>query len=207
MVDILYKAAVNYKKMLNIGYKIILGKKGKAYYINLNFYEESFFHLVGLQHLTDLKQLKGNKERIYKNILDGLITYKDIKKSVHFEEWHLEDRITYLEYLEEMLDNNKITFLINAKEYILYTNIRADYLFEYLLDSETTLYFFSRESSFPKVENECLGCSFFKKSLKDYRKGTIPTTLLCNEKIIYEKKPNIVENIILYKRPNYNTSL
>lgn len=43
MVDILYKAAVNYKKMLNIGYKIILGKKGKAYYINLNFYEESFF--------------------------------------------------------------------------------------------------------------------------------------------------------------------
>ena len=51
MVDILYKAAVNYKKMLNIGYKIILGKKGKAYYINLNFYEESFFHLVGLQHL------------------------------------------------------------------------------------------------------------------------------------------------------------
>lgn len=201
--DILYKSAVNYQTMLNIGYKIVLGRKGKPYYIDLNFYMESFFHLIGLQHLTDLEQLKGNKERIYKEILAKITTYEDIKKSIHFEEWKIKERITYLDYLEEMLDKNEITFLINSKEYVKYTKIKADYLFEYLLSSDTTLYFFSVKDSFSKIPNECVGCSFFKRGLRDYKTGTIPTTLLCNEKVRYINKRDIADSAVLYQHPKY----
>ncbi len=206
MEDILHKTAVNYMCLLNIGYKIVLGKKGKPYYIDLNFYEESFFHLIGLQHLTDLQQLKGNKERIYKEILDCSITYEDIKKSKHFDEWRVEERITYLEYLEELLDKNEITFLIKPKEYVLYTAIKADYLFEYSLNQATTLYFFSVKAMIPKVENECVGCSFFRKYDRDYKQGTMATTLLYNEKLKYADKRIIVDSNILYQHSKYIVS-
>lgn len=203
MEDLLLSRAQKYAELLNKSYNIVLGKKGKAYHIDLRFYKDTFFHLVGFQHLTDLQQLKSNKERIYKDILEGKLTYADITKSTHFDEWKIKERITYLYYLEEMLDHNNLTFLINIHEYVKYTKIKADYLFEYIFDVDTTLYFFSVKNKFPKIENECTGCSFFKKHEMNYRKGASPTTLLYNEKIIYDKN-KIVENILLYKYHTYS---
>lgn len=45
------------------------GRKGKSYEIMLHFPPECFFHLSGLQHLTDITFPSKNKERIYKEIL------------------------------------------------------------------------------------------------------------------------------------------
>ncbi|MCM1057128.1 MAG: PBECR4 domain-containing protein [Firmicutes bacterium] len=67
--NMLYDAAVKYGKLLTKGYHIILGRKGKEYHIQLRFPYDSFFHLVGLQHLTDLTYPSKNKERIYKEII------------------------------------------------------------------------------------------------------------------------------------------
>lgn len=54
MQDILYDAAIIYEKLKDIVYKIVVGRKGKSYSIMLHFPPESFFHLAGLQHLTDI---------------------------------------------------------------------------------------------------------------------------------------------------------
>ena len=65
MSDLLYNAAVEYQRLQNVVYKIIVGRKGKSYTLQLHFPPESFFHLTGLQHLTDITFPSTNKERIY----------------------------------------------------------------------------------------------------------------------------------------------
>ena len=82
MADILYDAAIRYKQLENTIYKIVVGRKGKAYTIQLHFPPESFFHLAGLQHLTDITFPSKNKERIYKEILKHKVTLQDIQKSI-----------------------------------------------------------------------------------------------------------------------------
>ena len=43
MSDILYDAAKNYSSLLDKGYHIVLGRKGRIYEINLRFDMEDFF--------------------------------------------------------------------------------------------------------------------------------------------------------------------
>ena len=163
MSDILHDAAIEYKKLRNVIYKIIVGRKGNSYSIMLHFPPESFFHLSGLQHLTDLTFPSTNKERIYKEIIKGRITESDIKKSIFYEKWYIEERLLSFPFLEEMIDSNSIIHLINAKRYITNTNIKADYLCEHKICSEVLYLFLVIERYYPKFKNECKGCSFFRK--------------------------------------------
>lgn len=204
MQDILYEAALKYEGMLNKGYSITLGRKGKTYNIELRFNKSDFFHLVGLQHLTDITFSSKNKERVYKDILKGKVTENQIKKSIFYEKYYIFERIIYLKRLEEMLDSNKCVFLINQKEYIKYTKIIANYLCEYHLPEtqNESLYLFSIKSNNPKLKNECLGCSFFKKHSIDYTKGTSETKLLLNTKITNIGNVN-EKRVELFRRPNY----
>ena len=105
MSDILYDAAIEYKKLERTTYRIIVGRKGYSYPIVLHFPPESFFHLAGLQHLTDLTYPSTNKERIYKEILEKNFTIKDIQKSIY-------NVCTFFR------------FLVNICKYILFCNIR-----------------------------------------------------------------------------------
>ena len=164
MADILYEAAVKYQCLLKKGYNIVLGRRGKTFYIQLRFSMDSFFHFIGLQHLKDITFPSKNKERIYKDILDKKVTYEMIKKSVFYDEYFVEERIIYMDRLEEMLDSSKLLFQINHTEYIKYTTIRADFLCEYKLpeNAESSLYFFITRESKSKFENEYKGCSFLK---------------------------------------------
>ena len=54
MQDILYDAAISYKNLRNIRYEIKLGRKNKAYDLMVHFPADSFFHLIGMQHLEEL---------------------------------------------------------------------------------------------------------------------------------------------------------
>lgn len=76
MRDLLYEAAIEYKKLEEIKYRIVVGRKGRSYNIVQHFPMESFFYLAGLQHLTDITLPSKNKERIYKDIFEfNLATY------------------------------------------------------------------------------------------------------------------------------------
>lgn len=194
MLDLLYQAAIEYGKLKNIIYKIVVGRKGQAYTIMLHFPEESFFHLAGLQHLTDITFPSTNKERIYKEILNGNISINDIKKSIFYDKWFIEERLENLYILQKMFDSNSITYLIHSKRYVTYTRIRADYLCEYKME-DGIIYFFSViERKSPKFKGECKGCSFFKKHNTDYTNGTSKTTTLLIEKYINDNVEIVYRN-------------
>ncbi|MEY8353918.1 PBECR4 domain-containing protein [Lachnospiraceae bacterium 54-53] len=116
--DLLYDAAINYGKLNNIGYHIILGRRGKSYTLDIYFPHEAFYHLAGLQHLKDLTFPSHNKERIYKDICNKKITYDNLKRSEFFDKCFIQDRLTYLPSLEEMLDNVSLIFRINLNNYL-----------------------------------------------------------------------------------------
>ena len=183
MSNILYDAAVEYGKLRKVVYKIIIGRKGYSYSIMLHFPPESFFHLSGLQHLTDLTFPSTNKERIYKEIMKGKLTESDIKKSLFYEKYFVEERLLSFPFLEGMIDANSITYLINARRYIARTSIKADYLCERKINSEVLYLFLVMERQYPKFKNECKGCSFFRKHDYDYTVGTSKTTTLLIEKM------------------------
>ena len=204
MGDLLYETASKFEKLTYTSYKILLGRKGKSFELLLRFPKDSFFHLVGLQYLADITFSSKIKERTYNEILEQKITIDDIKKSVFFEEFFIEERLSYLKHLEEMLDNCKLIFLINPREYREYTNIRADYLCEYVLQDnpEDILYFFLTKDLWSKTDNVCVGCSFFKKHDRNYRKGTAQATLLLAEKIVNMDTSEEVL-IEIYRNPAY----
>lgn len=198
--DILKKAAIDFEKMLNKEYHIVLGRKCKTYNLNIKFTKDSFFHLIGLQHLTDITFTSHNKERVYKDILAGRISNAIIKKSVFYEKYFIKERIIYLEKIEEMLDSCNLLFKINYNEYIKYTRIRADYLCEYKLPEnvDVCLYLFLIKS----MIEDYMGCSFFRKHNIDFTKGTSEMKLLFNEKVINCGKEN-EERIKLFQHKNY----
>lgn len=203
-IDLLYSAAVKYGKLRTIGYHIILGRKGKEYHIQLRFPYDSFFHLIGLQHLTDLTYPSKNKERIYKEIIGKNLTYETVSKSQYFNVFCIKERIQYLDCLESILDSCELAFLINPKEYAKYTRIKADFLFEhnFLLEESIILYLFLVRESSPQISNECKGCSFFKKHEIDFRRGASKTTVLIVEK--YENVDTIEQKCkILFKNSAY----
>lgn len=150
----LYVAAIEYGRLSSVGYHIVLGRKKKEYHIQLRFPYDSFFHLVGLQHLTDITYPSTNKERIYKEIIGKNLTYETISKSQYFDEFYIKERIEYLACLENVLDSCELAFLINPKEYAKYTKIKADFLFEHnALEEALALYLFVVRESLPQIRN------------------------------------------------------
>ena len=197
MSDILYDAAIEYQKLKDVIYKIVLGRKKQAYNIMLHFPAESFYHLAGLQHLEDITFPSKNKERIYKQILEGKFTIDDINISVFYDEYFIEERLLNFKFLKKMIESNSFYYLINSREYIRYTKIKADYLCEHKQQQNVLYLFLVIEKLYPKFKNECKGCSFFTKHDCDYSVGTSKTTTLLIEKI---EKEN---NTIMFRNPSY----
>lgn len=207
IIDILYEAAVSYNQLKNITYEIVLGRKGKLYKLALHFPPDAFFHLAGLQHLKDITFPSTNKERIFKEILSKKFTFKSISKSIFLKSNFIEERITNLHLLETMLDSNTITYLINRNEYIKYTNIKADYLFEYKDIGASVFYLFIFIQKLkPRFLNECIGCSFFKKHDLDYTNGASKTTVLMISKIANYGSENESREI-KYRNPAYKSKV
>ncbi len=197
MSDILYDAAVAYQNLQDVIYRITLGRKGNLYQINLHFPGESFYHLTGIQHLTDITFSSFNKERLYKMILQKKITIEDIKRSIYFEEYQIEDRLVRLRKLESMIESNAVTYRINPKVYRQYTTIQADYVCEINQESAVAYLFLVYEKMNPKFEDACRCCSFFKKIRVDFTRGTSKMTTLLIQK---QRGEHVKE---LYRKSTY----
>ena len=197
MSDILYDAAVEYQKLRGIIYKIVVGRKNQSYNIMLHFPPESFFHLAGLQHLEDITFPSTNKERIYKEILNKKFTIDNINTSVFYDEWFIEERLNDFKFLQNMIETNSFYYKINARRYIQYTNIKADYLCEHKQDMNTIYLFLVKEKLRPRFKDECRGCSLFTKHDYDYSNGTSKTTTLLIEK----NENNNIE--VIFRNPSY----
>ena len=189
MGDILTSANA-YSNLLDIEYQLILGRKNKTAALSIFFDENQFFHLAGLQYLTDrVTLLFGDRAQLFKRILSGKITSQQIESSSFYPE--IKDRIDFLAYLEFIMDSNKTIFKYNPK-LELFSAIQADFLMKNEIKMRNIFTFLS----FDKITGKYFCRSFFPQTDKDYSERQTTWTLL------YKKKINKSTNTetVLYNR-------
>ncbi len=189
MADIL-QAANTYKDLLDTEYQIVLGKKNKSISLSIIFNEHYFFHLAGLQYLKDLSQvLTESRDKIFRRILKGSLQKQLFESSAHYFE--IKDRIDYLVYLEQIIDDNKTIFKYNP-HLEAFSVIQADFLMKNEIKTRNVFTFLSQDSATGKYFCR----SFFPQIDKDYSMGQTNWTLLYKKKI----KKSIKQETVLYDR-------
>lgn len=68
-MDIIYECAAKFVALENYEYKFVVSKNRKSWELRLNFCDSDFFHLAGLQYLTDIN-LPQNRKNVLKNIIE-----------------------------------------------------------------------------------------------------------------------------------------
>lgn len=174
-MDKLMECAVAYQKLLDVTYKIVLGRKGKLTELLIGFEPIYFHHLIGLHKLGDLRIARANRERVFVDILDGKITYDFVAQSKYF--YMIERRFTPFVDIEKLLDQNRLVFRYNTKlnrfslieaDYLLLTPHDGNDIYVFITENEATGLYFRR--------------SFFPKEWQDYTKGQAVYTMLYKEK-------------------------
>lgn len=125
-MNLLQEVAVEYAKLFENNYLYTL-KNGAA--VEVYFAAQNFHHLIGLQKLKDVDVVMlingNNTGRVFKNIIEGRITFADIKKSIYFDE--IEGRLRHFNQISRIIEFEKI--IVNFNQSLLpSTRIPADYI-------------------------------------------------------------------------------
>lgn len=174
-MDKLTGCVAAFEKLLNIQYRIIVGRKGKATELCIGFSKLDFHHLMGLGKLKDLRIATRNRGIVFDEILSGKTTYETISKSRYI---HLiENRFYPLAQIEKLFDDNRLVFRYN-KKINRFSLIEADYLLSTPCEGADIYIFLAKQA-----DNGHYFCrSFFPKEQKDYTKGQAIYTMLYKEK-------------------------
>jgi len=187
IIDKLKECATVFEKLLNVRYRCIIARKGKARELVLAFTPYEFHHLCGLNKLADVTVLRRNRERVFKEILSGKISYEMISSSHYFS--LISSRLEFLSKLEEFMDSNTIVFSFDKRNRKS-SSIEAKYLLQNNIDGEVA-YFFIGDS---KHTDLLIGISFFIKENTDYSIAQPKWTLLYKEKELCESGEVIVQH-------------
>lgn len=185
-MDYLQACAKSFEHLLDTKYHIVIGRKGKLTELNILFEPTEFHHLIGLHKLHDLRLARGNREKIFYQILAGSISLDDVKKSLYFSA--IQKRMEPFGKIEDFLDSNKLIFRYN-KKLQSFSLIQAEYLLSTPYKS-TDIYIFLDQRPEP---NSFFCRSFFPKEDKDYTKGQAIYTLLKKEKTIFSTGNTIIQ--------------
>ena len=174
-MDKLMECAATYQKLLDVTYKIVLGRKGRLTELLIGFEPVYFHHLIGLHKLGDLRIARANRERVFVDILDGKITYDSVAQSKYF---HMIERLfSPFADIEKLLDQNRLVFRYNTKlnqfslieaDYLLSTPHNGNDIYIFITENKDTSLYFCR--------------SFFPREQQDYTKGQTVYTMLYKEK-------------------------
>ncbi|WP_156094541.1 PBECR4 domain-containing protein [Butyrivibrio sp. WCE2006] len=151
-MNLLKQAALSFERLKEIRYRIVLsaGLKKPLEEIEINFYDEDLFHILGLQHLSDI-DIPKNKKKIISQILNGKITDEYLQNSEYYADqqgYNIKHRIELAGYLEEYLDSDNFTVAIYKLQHGNRTFIRADYLITCKrVNSDEEYYIFIRKRS------------------------------------------------------------
>lgn len=64
----IYECIDSFSSLLDVEYHLILGRKGVPVSLDISFDKKDFYHLVGLQYLTDRPELRRDRGRIFVEI-------------------------------------------------------------------------------------------------------------------------------------------
>lgn len=214
MSNYIYDAAVAFQNLLDVNYRIVLGKNGKTRTIILSFREDNFLHLTGFHKLKQYHFHKMTKDNFFYEVLDGKITddtvgnyVSDTGKKNKDNKITLEDileRVKALIQLEHLIDSNQASFFgYDSKNISFNTGItKASYVVKSSVDDTkaAVVLSFLVADGVNKNFNETnyyVG-SMFPLTGYDYTRRQTSYTLLLKEKI----SVNSVK--ILHKHPKYN---
>ena len=184
-MDRLKLCAVAFSHLFNIQYRCCIGRKNVTREFVVSFSTYDFHHLAGLKKLSDIPLLRGNRDRIFKNIISDKITYEMISASSDFS--LMSDRLNYLHRLEGFMDSNDIIFSFDNHK-SKGSTINAKYLLQNSIE-DSIVYFFIGENSYNDTLN---GVTFFKKEDKDFTLAQARWTLLYKEKFNMQTGQNII---------------
>ena len=184
----IYDCVDAFSRPLDKQYKIVVGRKGVARTLYINFAKSDCFHLMGLQYLKDREELNKDRAKIFDEIKDRKIDAGHIEKSSFYGK--IQDRIDMLPMLEMLFDSNDTVFKYNSHQN-LFSMIQADYLMKNTVEMKNIFIFLSQES-----DNEYFCRSFFAQDKVDYSANQPKWTLLYKEKM--DKSSG--EKEILYDR-------
>jgi hypothetical protein len=199
-MDIIYECATKFVVLEEYEYRFVVSKNRKTKELFLNFKDSDFFHLAGLQYLTDIS-IPQNRKDTLKNIIENkIITDELLNKSRFYNKNHsdknIKSRIEELRFLEEYLDTNNIIRIYNTQNMkYLQSMINADYIIEsQFKNSPEIVYIFLKQRE--QDSKYLCPISFFKKEKITYS-GDLLYWML-KEKIGKENSK------ILYKHDKYN---
>ncbi len=154
--DLLYQAVKFYADNLaGRKFEIIAGKNNNQSTQIVSFEIERFYHLLGLHKLKDFPLLKRSARKVYREILQGKITYNDISHSDYLVE--MEDRLIYHRELLNILNIKSLYYKSLRGEF---KGIEADFFLcnEIIAQSLYGFLFFKSKSA---------PVTFFTRSEKD----------------------------------------
>lgn len=179
----LLDAAQAYQELMKYRYVFLLGRKGIAETLTLEFTKEAFHHLAGL-HKIGIARTRNKKyalEYILENDDVPEIENRDI----------LIDRWNCICSLKEMIESNRIVFRMQKKEFPG-SQIKADYLMTkeqcifFIKDSEPLSIFTAREDQLKNAARN-LRLTTLKIDREEIDSGTIETLYEFNKNEPSEK--------------------
>ncbi len=184
-LGLIKQAAVAFLRLKAIEYRIILssGRDNPLEKIELDFCDNDLFHILGLQHLTDI-DLPKKKVLTIEKIVDGSISDEYVSLSEHYSNnllgYNIKQRVEMVKRLEQCLDADRFSVSVYKLQHDNHTVIIADYLITCSCkDSDTEYYIFIRK----RRECEKYGIvSCFPKSNAIYWGGK--RYLMLKEKIV-----------------------
>jgi hypothetical protein len=184
-----YDCLEAFRRLLDKEYHLIPGRKNVAVSVKVKFDKKEFFHLMGLQYLTDRPELNQDRGKVYDAIRRRRITAEQLQSSDLY--YKIADRIDLLPQLENIIDSNETIFKYNQKRNT-YSVIKADYIMKSVSCGKNVFLFLAGN----KLDGTYFCRSFFPQDKMDYTINQASWALL------YKKKINLIteEETILYDR-------
>lgn len=123
-MDILEETVLIYERLRKIKYRVIVDT-GEDFIFG--FQPANYHHLAGIQHLTDLYKMciPESKDLFYRDIKNGKVREKDIRKSAKFHE--IEERLYHFGVLEEILEEGDARIIVEYNRDKISSKIDAKY--------------------------------------------------------------------------------
>lgn len=180
-MDILQHSALVWKELTEYKYLLTYGYKQKLHTINLTFSFEDYPHLAGFQYLKDISLPNFTSAKIADRILEGKISFEQIKKSQQYEDM-VKPRLEALTHLKNSLDNDFKLHSFNPLIYPFKTTIKADYLIV-SNNSVNSFIFIIQADTDDTAKCDFLCCSAFKQGTRDYTTNQKSYILLRKERL------------------------